>query len=97
MISIQKHINHDFLLQQTIHGECDISYTITDDAIYKSMSLDKDCPNRPLRKVDDIRGHHCTKEVDKANGLVSTSSTILTYENAGNGFKVTSMFRQAIT
>merc|ERR1712168_564709 len=77
--------------EQTIHGECDISYTVTDDAIYKSMSLNKDCPNRPMRKMDDIRGHRCTKDADRANGLVSTSNSVFNYENTGNGFKVTSV------
>jgi len=77
--------------EQTIHGECDISYTVTSDTIYKSMSLNKDCPNRPMRKVDDVGGHKCVKEEDPSNGLVSTSSTILQYERSGSGFKVNSV------
>jgi len=74
--------------EQTIHGECDISYTVTSDTIFKSMSLNKDCPNRPMRKMDDVRGHKCQKEEDPSNGLVSTSNTIIQYENSGNGIKV---------
>jgi len=68
--------------EQTIHGECDVSYTVTRDAIYKSMNLDSDCKERPVRRMDDIGGYDCERgDNNKATGLVSTSNTIYTIDD----------------
>jgi len=78
--------------EQTIHGECGVTYTVTTDTIYKSMNLDSDCPNRPVRRVDDIGGYDCEREdQNKAAGLVSASNTVYSYKSSGDGFKITSL------
>ena len=79
-------------LQKTIHGECEITYTVTSDTIYKTMNPDTDCPHRPVRRVDDIRGYDCDRDDDnKAAGFVSTFNSAYAYEKSGNAFKITSM------
>ncbi len=35
---------HSF--QKTLHGDCDIQYTVTNDAVYKTVAHMKDCKNR---------------------------------------------------
>ena len=45
--------------EETLHGLCDISYTVTDSVLYKTVAHMKDCKNRRFRMIDDWRGHRC--------------------------------------
>merc|ERR1719495_588766 len=53
------------------------------------MSHAKDCPNRPVRRGDGIRGFYCDSREDPTSGIVSTTNTMYEYEKVGSGIKVT--------
>jgi hypothetical protein len=57
-----------------LHGECDITYTVTDDMVYKSVSHMRDCKNRNYRFIDDYRGYRC--DVDWTNPQVRANIQI---------------------
>lgn len=84
--------------EQTIHGECDVEYTVTDDTIYKSVAHMKDCRNRRYRLIDDWRGYRCDMDWknpqrrENTDGLFSHSTTAYKFESSGGeGIVITSM------
>jgi hypothetical protein len=83
--------------EQTLHGECDISYTVTDAAVYKSVAHMKDCKNRKFRKLDDWRGYRCDIDyrnpgkIESTDGLYSHSTSVYYVEKDGDGFAVKKM------
>ena len=61
---------------------------MTSTSIYKTMSHAKDCPQRPVRRVDGLNGNFCDSREDPTSGLVSTTNTIYDYEPSGSDFKI---------
>merc|ERR1712018_1009823 len=77
--------------EKTVQGECNVKYTLSPTAIYKSVVHLRDCKKRPIRVRDDWGGHHCDREHHKEDmeGIVSSSNTIFNLENdGGSAFKI---------
>lgn len=77
--------------EQTLHGTCDVSYTVTDNAIRKSVSHTEDCESRVYRLIDDWRGMRCDGKTTKEGMGYSSSiaNTVFIYEKkGGNNIRV---------
>ena len=84
-------------MQQSLHGDCEISYTVSDDLLVKSVSHMRDCKNRRYKLLDDYRGHRCDmdwKEPQKkesTDGLFSVASTTYKLKKNGGSYTIESM------
>nr|WQH82008.1 vitellogenin [Caligus rogercresseyi] len=78
--------------EQSIFGDCNTLYTVTDHKIVKSVSHTKDCKNRVHVLVDDWRGHLChinpehPENKENPNGLYSASNTVYVVDKKGDTF-----------
>lgn len=61
--------------ENLIHGDCDVTYTVTPNTIRKTLSTTTDCKKRVHKLRDDFRGIFCTKNQapDYPSSLMSTS------------------------
>nr|ALO75638.1 melanin-engaging protein [Tigriopus kingsejongensis] len=76
--------------EQLVNGKCDVTYTVTDNAVRKSVSHTEDCENRAYRIIDDYRGMGC-KNIGFDNGMgypSSIASTVFLTEKTANGYQV---------
>lgn len=48
--------------EDTIHGKCQVTYSVTPHMVHKSIVHGSDCPQRKLRVFDDMGGYFCTKD-----------------------------------
>merc|ERR1711881_8544 len=76
--------------EKSLHGDCEVSYTATENMIIKSVSHMADCKNRKYRLIDDWRGYRCDmdfKNPEKktsVDGMATTSALIAQfYETEG--------------
>ena len=80
-----------------MHGECDISYTVTDDVVYKTVAHMKDCRNRRYRFIDDWRGFRCNmdwtnpQKKDDTDGLFSHSTTAYKLDKSSGNYVIKAM------
>ncbi|CAB4068817.1 unnamed protein product [Lepeophtheirus salmonis] len=78
--------------EQSIFGDCDTLYTVSDHKIVKSVSHTKDCKNRVHVLIDDWRGERCDidpehpESRENPNGLYSASNTIYVVDKKGDHF-----------
>ena len=72
--------------EQLLNGKCDVTYTVTDSAVRKSVSHYDDCENPVYRLVDDYRGMRCDGK--KFNYPASLASTVFLVEKKGSNFQV---------
>ena len=71
-------------------GNCQMSYTVSDEMVIKSVAHMKDCTDRPYRNLDDVRGWRCDadwsnpRKVENPEGLYSQANTVyMVGENNG--------------
>jgi len=80
--------NHAFRSrEQLIQGDCDVTYTVTEKKVIKTVSHTDDCENRVFRVLDDYRGMVC----DKKEGLgypASLATTVFMVEKEGSQYTV---------
>merc|ERR1719211_638539 len=83
-------IIHQQKKEKTVQGECDVKYTVSPTAIYKSVVHARDCKKRPIRVRDDWGGWHCNRAEAKEemDGLVSNTNTIFNLEDDGSSYKI---------
>ena len=76
-------------LQKSLHGDCEVSYAVTEGQIIKSVSHMADCKNRKYRLIDDWRGFRCDMDFknpekkESVDGLYSMANTVYKIEKVG--------------
>ncbi len=59
--------------EQQLHGDCDVTYTVSKQAVRKTVSHTEDCENRVYRIVDDWRSFRCDgKTTNEGSGYPSS-------------------------
>ncbi len=74
-----------------------MTYTVTDDMVYKTVAHMKDCRNRKYRFIDDWRGYRCDtdwsnpQKKESTDGLFSTATTAYKLGKNGNQYFIKAM------
>jgi len=83
--------------EKSIHGDCEVSYAVTEGQIVKSVSHMADCKNRKYRLIDDWRGYRCdidwknpTKKTS-VDGLFSMANTVMKLDKVGGNYVIKGM------
>jgi hypothetical protein len=75
--------------EKSLHGDCEVSYAVTEGQIIKSVSHMADCKNRKYRIIDDWRGYRCDMDFknpekkETVDGLYSMANTVYKIEKVG--------------
>merc|ERR1711899_223061 len=83
--------------EKSLHGDCEVSYTATENMIIKSVSHMADCKNRKYRLIDDWRGYRCDmdfKNPEKktsVDGLFSMANTVYKMKKEGGQYVIEGM------
>ena len=77
-----------------MHGDCEVSYAVTEGQVIKSVSHMADCKNRKYRLIDDWRGYRCDMDYknpekkESVDGLYSMANTVYKIEKVGGNFVI---------
>ncbi len=72
--------------EQSINGRCDVTYSVSPQAVRKTVSHTDDCEERVFRIVDDYRTMRCDgkSRKDGAGYPSSLSTSVFGIERVGN-------------
>merc|ERR1712008_136371 len=82
---------------KSLHGDCEVSYAVTEGQVIKSVSHMADCKNRKYRLIDDWRGYRCDMDYknpekkESVDGLYSMANTVYKIEKVGGNFVIKGM------
>lgn len=76
--------------EKLLHGDCDVTYTVNEDEIIKTVAHLKDCKNRVYRQVDEWGGYRCDAGPikEKVGGFFSNAVTVYKGELKGDRFAI---------